>query len=460
MVQFPQKISTFGWRMKLKDISILIVDDDTDILTAVRLMLKPLVKHLEFSRYPDEIKSLLRSKDFDIVLLDMNFKSGIQSGNEGLFWLKEIKKLKPDTQVILITAYGDIDLAVRSLKEGAEDFILKPWQNEKLIESINDAFQKKKKHLTLHTPLPDVSLIGESDSMKNLMVKVEKVAPTDANILILGENGSGKDVLAHMIHYHSKRNDKPFVKVDLGAITETLFESELFGHKKGSFTDAREDRTGRIEAAQGGTLFLDEIGNIGLTQQAKLLTVIQNRHVTRIGSNIPSNVDIRLICATNLPLTELANEQRFRKDLLYRINTVDLRLPSLRERGKDIELLANHFLKIYTSKYFKPDLRLGQSAVHKLMSYSFPGNVRELQYTIERAVILCDHDELTASEIMFSNIESPQNLHEDDDSKLSTVEKNTVIKVLEKHHGNITKAAKELGITRTALYRRLNKYDI
>lgn len=454
-----QILPTFGRYMKLRESNILIVDDDPDVLTAVRLLLKPLVKSIEFSRYPDEIKSLLKAKDYDIILLDMNFKSGIQSGNEGLFWLKEIKKIAPKSCVILITAYGDIDLAVRSLKEGAEDFILKPWQNDKLIESLHDAFKKQKKGIQ-EIVAPDVTLLGESDQMKDLMLKVGKVAPTDANVLILGENGSGKDVLAHQIHYYSNRADKPFVKVDLGALTESLFESELFGHKKGSFTDAREDRMGRIEAAQGGTLFLDEIGNINLTQQSKLLSVIQNRHITRIGSNMPSQVDIRLICATNLPLSELANEQRFRRDLLYRINTVDLVLPPLRDRGNDIELLAKHFLGIYNTKYTKPYLKLGASAINKLMGYSFPGNIRELQYTIERAVILCDKDELTASEILFSNLEVGHKQHESDDMKLSNVEKNTVIRVLEKHNGNITQAAKELGITRTALYRRLNKYEI
>lgn len=448
----------FGKYMNLRESSILIVDDDPDVLTAVRLLLKPLVRSISFSRYPDEIKSLLKEHDFDIILLDMNFRSGIHSGNEGLFWLKEIKKIKPKVMVILITAYGDIDLAVRSLKEGAEDFILKPWQNEKLINSLHSAFKKQVKS----TPAPPdaIRLLGESEKMKDLMVKVSKVAPTDANVLILGENGSGKDVLAHQIHYLSSRADKPLIKVDLGALTESLFESELFGHKKGSFTDAREDRIGRIEAAQGGTLFLDEIGNINLTQQAKLLTVIQNRHITRIGSNIPSQVDIRLICATNLPMSELANEQRFRRDLLYRINTVDLLLPPLRERDKDIEILAKYFLQTYSAKYFKPDLKLGRGALEALMSYPFPGNIRELQYTIERAVILCDKDELTASEIIFSGIESSQKLADAADFKLSSVEKNTVIKVLEKHSGNITKAAKELGITRTALYRRLNKYEI
>lgn len=452
-------LPTFGRYMKLRESNILVVDDDPDVLTAVRLLLKPLVKSIEFSRYPDEIKSLLKQKVFDIILLDMNFKSGIQSGNEGIFWLREIKKIAPDSCVILITAYGDIDLAVRSLKEGAEDFILKPWQNEKLIESLHDAFKKQLKNIQ-PSIAPEITLLGESSLMKDLMLKVSKVAPTDANILILGENGSGKDVLANQIHYYSNRADKPFVKVDLGALTESLFESELFGHKKGSFTDAKEDRIGRIEAAQGGTLFLDEIGNINLNQQAKLLSVIQNRHITRIGSNVPSQVDIRLICATNLPLSELANEHRFRRDLLYRINTVDLTLPSLRDRGSDIELLAKHFLQVYSAKYLKHDLKLGPSAINKLMEYSFPGNIRELQYTIERAVILCDKTELTASEIIFSNLETSSVLKDKDDMNLSAVEKNTVIRVLEKHNGNITQAAKELGITRTALYRRLNKYEI
>jgi two-component system, NtrC family, response regulator HydG len=447
--------------MKLRNSNILIVDDDPDVLTAVRLLLRPQVNSIDFIKYPDEIKGYLKDKEYDIILLDMNFKSGIHTGNEGLYWLKEIKKLKPLTQVILITAYGDIDLAVKSLKEGAEDFILKPWQNEKLLASLQAALQKKKGAKPIQeTSGSDPFLVGESDIMQDLLVKLKKVAPTDANVLILGENGSGKDVIANLIHFHSNRADKPFIKVDLGALTESLFESELFGHKKGSFTDAREDRVGRIEAAQGGTLFLDEIGNIHLTQQAKLLTVIQNRHITRIGSNVPSHVDIRLICATNLPISELANEHRFRRDLLYRINTVDIALPPLRARGKDIEHLANHFLKTYKEKYSKPDLTLGASAIAKLLHYSFPGNIRELQYTIERAVILCDTDELTASEILFSNLETSTPQDEDEATRLSTVEKNTVIRVLEKHHGNITKAAKELGITRTALYRRLNKYDI
>jgi two-component system response regulator HydG len=298
-------------------------------------------------------------------------------------------------------------------------------------------------------------LLGESEIMRDIFFKVQKIAPTDANILILGENGTGKDLIAKAIHQHSLRAEKPYIKVDVGALTETLFESELFGHKKGAFTDAREDRVGRFESGNGGTLFLDEIGNISLHQQAKLLSVLQNRQVTRLGSNQSTPIDIRLICATNVPLTELANEMKFRKDLIYRINTVEIVVPPLRKREEDIVILARHFDKIYTNKYMKP--------LQKLKSYHFPGNVRELQYTIERAVIMAEGDVLQAKDLIFSPIESatprsdePQDL----DLKLSTIEKNAILKVIEKHNGNISKAAKELGLTRTALYRRLSKYDI
>ncbi|HYJ62264.1 MAG TPA: sigma-54 dependent transcriptional regulator, partial [Parafilimonas sp.] len=294
-----------------------------------------------------------------------------------------------------------------------------------------------------------------------IFFKVEKIAPTDANILILGENGTGKDLIAKIIHQKSLRAKQPFIKVDVGALTETLFESELFGHKKGAFTDAREDRIGRIEAANGGTLFLDEIGNISLQQQAKLLSVLQNRQVIRLGTNQPIPVDIRLICATNVPLQELANENRFRKDLIYRINTVEIMLPPLRSRKDDVILLAKHFAKQYAAKYRKPLIELDKSALEKLMKYPFPGNVRELQYTMERAIIMSDNDVLSEKDLLFSPIESTAgNAREQDDFKLSTIEKNTILRVIEKHNGNISKAAKELGLTRTALYRRLSKYDI
>jgi len=378
--------------MSLKNTSVLVIDDDQDVLIAVRLLLKTEVKKVVTEKNPENLPALLRENNFDLVLLDMNFKSSINTGNEGIYWLKRIKELNSAVSVIMITAYGDIDLAVRSLKEGAADFILKPWHNERLISNIEDIIKKTKRSVNGTTKDNAESLIGtellaESEAMKNIFFKIEKIAPTDANILILGENGTGKDLTAKAIHQKSLRAKEPYIKVDVGALTETLFESELFGHKKGSFTDAREDRIGRIEAANGGTLFLDEIGNISLQQQAKLLSVLQNRQVIRLGTNQPIPVDIRLICATNMPLQELANENRFRKDLIYRINTVEITLPPLRTRKEDIILLAKHFAKQYAAKYRKPAIELDKSALEKLMKYPFPGNVRELQYTMERAII-------------------------------------------------------------------------
>ncbi len=450
--------------MNLKNASILIVDDDTDVLTAVRLLLKTEAADVVTEKNPENLRSILQKRSFDLVLLDMNFTSSINTGNEGIFWLNKIREMGCKSAVIMITAYGDIDLAVKSLKEGAADFVVKPWHNEKLLQTMKDALQKsqKKNEGSLnYTNKLDASIIGKSEVMQQIFHKTEKIAPTDANILILGENGTGKDLIAKAIHDHSMRKDGPFVKVDVGALTESLFESELFGHKKGAFTDAREDRTGRFEAASGGTLFLDEIGNITLQQQAKLLTVLQNRTITRLGSNEQIPVDIRLICATNLPLSELANEHRFRKDLVYRINTVELTMPPLRKREEDVILLARHFANIYATKYLKPTIEFDPKALEKLRSYSYPGNVRELQYSIERAVIMAEGSVLTEQDIIFSPLENAETKQEeDDDLKLSTIEKNTILRVIEKNQGNITKAAKELGLTRTALYRRLSKYDI
>ena len=451
--------------MILKNASILVIDDDTDVLTAVKLLLKTEAKEVVTEKNPELIQSLLSSKKFDLVLLDMNFKSSINTGNEGIYWLKKIKSLDEKMCVIMITAYGDIDLAVRSLKEGASDFIVKPWHNEKLLEAIRGILKGREKTATDTRVNPGSTIggemIGESEVMKDIFFKIEKIAPTDANIFILGENGTGKDLIAKAIHQHSLRADRPFVKVDVGALTETLFESELFGHKKGSFTGAAEERAGRFEAANGGTLFLDEIGNISMQQQAKLLSVLQNRQVSRVGSNEAVNIDIRLICATNLPLAELANESRFRKDLIYRINTVEIVVPPLRKRDSDIMLLAKHFAGVYASKYLKPVPTFDSKAVEKLKSYNFPGNVRELQYTMERAVIMSEGETLSANDLIFSPIETAvQAAVETRDLNLGVVEKNTILRVIEKHHGNISKAAKELGLTRTALYRRLNKYDI
>ncbi|MDE3213055.1 MAG: sigma-54-dependent Fis family transcriptional regulator, partial [Bacteroidota bacterium] len=365
--------------MVLKNSTILIIDDDTDVLTAVRLLLKTEVKAVVTEKNPENIRSLLSQQKFDLILLDMNFTSSINTGNEGIFWLKKIKELGSEASIIMITAYGDIDLAVRSLKEGAADFVVKPWHNEKLLETIRAALKGKgKKDSNLNQandPVIGKRLLGESPAMQDIFLKIEKIAPTDANILVLGENGTGKDLIAHAIHQHSLRAQKPFVKVDLGALTESLFESELFGHKKGAFTGAAEDRAGRFEAANGGTLFLDEIGNISLQQQVKLLSVLQNRQVTRLGSNETIPVDIRLICATNLPISELANENRFRKDLIYRINTVEIEVPPLRKRGEDIVLLAKHFVRMYANKYLKPEPVFDQRALDKIRQYPFPGNV-------------------------------------------------------------------------------------
>jgi len=452
--------------MILKKATVLVVDDDPDVLTAVKLLLKTEAQEVITEKNPENLNWLLQRNQIDLVLLDMNFNSAINTGNEGIYWLRKIKEWKPNVCVIMITAYGDIDVAVRSLKEGANDFVVKPWHNERLIETIKDLLDKKEvpkqPKASVKSTAGSTAILGESEAMQDIFHKVNKIAPTDANILILGENGTGKDLMAKAIHERSLRTGKPFVKVDVGALTDTLFESELFGHKKGAFTDAREDRAGRFEEAHGGTLFLDEIGNISLQQQAKLLTVLQNRQVTRLGTNKPVDIDIRLICATNVPLQELANENRFRKDLIYRINTVEITMPPLRRRNNDIPLLAKHFAKMYASKYLKPAVDFDVAAMQKLKQYNFPGNVRELQYTIERAVIMADDSVLKADDLLFSSLESSINneLAVDDNIQLSTLEKNAILRVIEKHNGNITRAAKELGLTRTALYRRLSKYDI
>ncbi|MVN22644.1 sigma-54-dependent transcriptional regulator [Mucilaginibacter arboris] len=452
--------------MSLKQASVLVIDDDTGVLTAVRLLLKTEVKEVVAEKNPENLRSILSRQNFDLIMLDMNFNSSINTGNEGLFWLNKIREFKSDAAVIMITAYGHIDLAVRSLKEGAADFVVKPWHNEVLINVLKEALAKRAKNKSPQIPsvtkdsIIGSELIGESAIMQDIFYKIEKIAPTDANILILGENGTGKDLIAKAIHQQSLRAAKPYVKVDVGALSENLFESELFGHKKGAFTDAREDRAGRFEAANTGTLFLDEIGNIALHQQAKLLSVLQNRQVTRLGSNQPVSVDIRLICATNVPLNELANENRFRRDLMYRINTVEITVPPLRKRGSDILLLAKYFGKVYSKKYMKPGPGFDAKATEKLLQYAFPGNVRELQYTMERAVIMADEPVLQAKDLIFSPIEQVPEINEPDELRLSSIEKNTILRVIEKNSGNITKAAKELGITRTALYRRLSKYDI
>ena len=452
--------------MNLQRLSVLVIDDDKDVLTAVRFLLKPEVKQIVTDTNPENLRKLLAENNVDILLLDMNFNSSINTGNEGLYWLRQVKSWNTKVQVIMITAYADIDLAVQCLKEGAADFLVKPWHNEQLLKTLSEAFEKHessgKKQTETKSQKSPVEIIGESEVMQTLFRKLEKIAPTDANVLILGENGTGKDLIAQYIFRMSLRKDKPYIKVDVGALTDTLFESELFGHKKGSFTDAREDRMGLIEAANEGTLFLDEIGNIALQQQAKLLTVLQNRQVTRLGTNIPIPVDLRLISATNVPLVELSDERRFRKDLIYRINTVEITAPPLRERGQDIVLLTTHFLKIYATKYLKPELHLSELAKNKLLGHTYPGNVRELQYAVERAVIMADGDTLKAEDIVFSPIEqhTTENPIMQIKSNLEDLERIAIMQVVDKYQGNISKAAKELGLTRGALYRRLEKYSL
>ena len=450
--------------MNLRQANILVVDDDKDVLTAVRFLLKSEVQNIVTEANPENLRKLLSENSFDILMLDMNFNSSVNTGNEGLYWLRQVKSWNDKMAVIMITAYADIDLAVKCLKEGATDFLVKPWHNESLLQTLKEVLEKQtspqKKQIVREKQIT-IEIVGDSEVMQNLFHKLEKIAPTDANVLILGENGTGKDLIAQAIYNLSLRKDKPFVKVDVGALTDTLFESELFGHKKGAFTDAREDRVGRFELANGGTLFMDEIGNISLQQQAKLLTVLQNRQVTRLGTNIPIPVDIRLITATNVPFAELANEQRFRKDLIYRINTVEITVPPLRKRENDIILLAQYFLQVYEKKYLKSQIRLSDSAKNKLMAYHYPGNVRELQYAVERAVIMSDGETLKGEDIVFSPIEQKQPAN----NLLSThnledLERSAIEQVIDKHDGNISRAAKELGLTRAALYRRLNKYDI
>jgi len=451
----------------MKKATVLVVDDDQDLLTATRILLRPKVKEVIVEHNPEKLLNILEKHSVDILLLDMNFKSAINTGNEGLYWLGKVKENFPAVQVVMITAYGAVDLAVKSLKQGAADFIVKPWQNEQLLSTLQGLMDEHKpaQANVKSTPMvSDQGIVGKSAIMNDLFYKLDKVSPTEANILILGENGTGKDLIANAIHQRSLRNKNPFIKVDVGSLTETLFESELFGYKKGAFTDAREDRKGRFENADSGTLFLDEVGNINLQQQAKLLSVLQNRAVVPLGSSQPVAVDIRLISATNVPLKALADESRFRKDLIYRINTLEIQVPALRERTDDIPLLANHFLDFYNRKYHKNIAGLEADALQKLKQYHFPGNVRELQYSIERAVIMSDQSSLRAEDILFSPIESvPEATSSSTDfssHNLEEMERKAIKSAIERYNGNISKAAKELGLTRAALYRRLEKYNL
>jgi two-component system response regulator HydG len=447
-----------------------MVDDDEDVLLAAKMLLKKYNYHVIIEKNPNKIPFLLNNDTYDVILLDMNFTKDTTSGKEGFEWLAQIRERDPQAVVIMITAFGDVEMAVRALKEGATDFILKPWQNEKLIATISTAIKLKKSYnevdklkkakqmLEEQISQPFRDIIGQSTAIKEVFTLIDKVAKTEANILILGENGTGKELVARAIHQKSLRKDNSFVAVDMGAITETLFESELFGHKKGAFTDAREDRPGRFELANGGTLFLDEIGNLSMALQSKLLTALQSRMVTRVGSNNSTEVDIRLICATNMPLHQMVKDGRFRQDLLYRINTVEISIPPICERVDDIPMLASHFLNYYSRKYRKDVTSIAPEAITKLKKYPWPGNVRELQHAIERAVIMADSTTLQESDFLFSRKGSDAPTA--DTLNLDEVERAAVAKAIQLHNGNISKAADELGLTRASLYRRMEKYGL
>jgi len=452
---------------------ILIIDDDEDVLLAAKMLLKKHAHQVIIEKNPKKIPFLLNNDTYDVILLDMNFSKDTTSGKEGLYWLNEILEREPSAVVILITAFGDVEMAVKSLKVGATDFVLKPWQNEKLLATISAAIKLKKSYnevdqlkqtkrqLQEDSNQPYREIIGDSSAMNEVFNLIDKVAGTDANVLILGENGTGKELVARAIHQRSLRHDNVFISVDMGAITETLFESELFGHKKGAYTDAKEDRAGRFEIANNGTLFLDEIGNLSLPLQSKLLTALQRREITRIGSNKSVPIDIRLICATNMPVYEMVKDNSFRQDLLYRINTVEIQLPSLRERFEDIPQLTEHFVKVYCKKYRKPLKTIPSSTIKKLQRYHWPGNIRELQHAIERSIIMSDSNVLSPDDFFFLNqTQESQNNVVDDSFNLEEVEKNIIQKAINKHSGNISKAAKELGLTRASLYRRLEKHGL
>ncbi|MFK5972579.1 MAG: sigma-54 dependent transcriptional regulator [Flavobacteriaceae bacterium] len=449
------------------DGKILLVDDNKSILSALEILLQFEYKTVHTISNPNQISSFPDLESYAIVLLDMNFSAGVNTGNEGLFWLKEIRKKAPHTAVIMMTAYGAVDLAVQALKEGAADFILKPWNNERLLATVKSAYQlrksrkeihqlkEKEQNLKQHINQDKNYIIGNSKALTAVLNLSRKVAKTDVNVLITGENGTGKELISRELHRMSKRQGEVFIKVDMGSISESLFESELFGHLKGAFTDAKENRAGKFEAANGGTLFLDEIGNLSLRTQAKLLSAIQNKTIVRVGSNKPVSVDIRLICATNCNLDQMVTDGIFREDLLYRINTIHIEAPPLREREKDILLLADFYLKKFTSKYGKQGLRINHLAEEKLMEYHWPGNVRELQHTLERTVILSEGNVLKPIDFLL-NPKTPLSLDIGPDT-LEEMEYLMITKALEKHNGNYSAASNQLGISRQTLYNKMRK---
>ena len=451
---------------------ILVVDDDMDVLNTARMYLKQQFTLVQIENDPTKIPEHFERESFDVVLLDMNFKKGENDGKDGLNWLNQILDIDTNAIVILVTAYGEFDLAVQAIKAGGTDFITKPWKNEKLYGTITSALQLRKSKLevdrlknTNKSITDDVDqkyahFLGDSDPMQRVFSLIEKVGPTDANVLVLGENGTGKELAARALHKKSDRHDQNFIKVDLGSISSSLFESELFGHVKGAFTDAKEDKPGRFELAQSGTLFLDEIGNLSLPLQAKLLSVLQQRKVSRVGSGKEIPVDIRLVCATNMPLYEMVEKGEFRQDLLYRINTVELKMPSLSERPEDIDLLVNHFLKVFGKKYKKESMRIDAGTMNKLKKHQWPGNIRELEHAVERAIILADSNKLSSKDFMLGNQQLTSKKSSDETLNITENEKRLILKALDLHGGNVTRAAKELGLDRLALYRRMQKYGL
>lgn len=448
--------------------NLLIVDDNPGALSALKLFLQHEFKTVITLSHPGQIPGMLTSAMVDVVLLDMNFTAGVNTGNEGLFWLNEIKRLNPDIEVIMFTAYGDVEIAVKALKLGAADFVLKPWENEKLLATLKSAYRLRTSRLEIkHLRQREQSfkenfntdnsvIIGSSPAMSHVMDMIEKVAATDANVLITGENGTGKEIIAKEIHRRSNRSSELMVTVDMGTISETLFESELFGHVKGAFTDARQDRVGKFQLADRGTLFLDEIGNLPLPQQSKLLTVLQNHTIVPVGANKPIPVDIRLLTATNCPIEDMVRKKTFREDLMYRLNTIHIHVPPLRERGDDVEWLAVYFLKQYEKRYRKKNLKLNSAALRKLSRYPWPGNVRELQHTIEKAVILAGNDILRPEDFDFGNVYSSI---DETIETLEQMEQRLIKAALDKYHDNLTMAAKQLGVSRQTLYNKLKHHE-
>jgi len=450
---------------------LLIVDDHKQVLKALIQLLEPEFDSIVGLSNPNQIISNINKEEFDVILLDMNFSAGVNTGNEGIYWLNRILKSDPLAAVVMITAYSDVNLAVRAIKEGATDFVVKPWDNNKLITSLQAAFKlrqtkienkklrDRQKQINKEICRQDIPLIGKSQPMDTVLKVLNKVARTDANVLVIGENGTGKELIVKEIHSNSHRADEVFISIDIGTITETLFESEMFGHIKGAFTDAKEDKTGWFETASGGTLFLDEIGNLSLTMQSKLLAAIQNRVIFKVGSKTPIPFDIRLICATNKNLEEMISKNLFREDLFYRINTIVIEIPPLRDRGEDIVLLAEHFLKEYANKYEKFHLKFSSKTLDKLMKHDWPGNVRELRHTIEKAVILCDSDILMPEDFIISHSVQHQS-PEQKPPTFAEIEKHALQIALNNNNGSVLKASQELEIARQTMYNKMQKYNL